>query len=262
MFAIDPKAEAASIAAMRRGSARAAMGTGTSVRTFAEENVAILDPLGETRGPARIYKTNYNPLADVDMERGGGVSAIRAIAGAVITPDSDQPHFSETADTILAGIIEAVKLTEPPHRQTLPYCRSLMIAGFEALHEYLMAAPLTVAGLAREAADLMSQVGDDEWGSHRSTLSRNLKWLAEPDMQSHLDVSAFSLRHAVQNGWSVFVVIPPLRVADFKPWLRLMVRIALDAKESLGTNQKGPQTLFLLDEFGSALGHFKLIEEC
>ena len=32
----------------------------------------------------------------------------------------------------------------------------------------------------------MDEVGGDEWGSFRSTLSRNLKWLSEPDMQAHL----------------------------------------------------------------------------
>jgi len=63
----------------------------------------------------------------------------------------------------------------------------------------------------------------------------------------------------MQEGWSVYVVLPPDQIADFKSWLRVIVRFALSAKMSLGTNQKGPQTLFLLDEF-PALGHFKIIE--
>lgn len=262
VFAIDPKAEAASICALYRGTAKAALGTGTSVRKFREEHVGILDPLGETRGPARIYKVSYNPLVDIDMSRGGGVRMIRAVAGAIITPEgSDNAHFSETAETLLSGVIEAVKLKEPPHNQTLTYCRDLLSRDYEALRDYLTTDTRSVAGLAIEAAALMDHVGDDEWGSHRSTLSRNLKWLAAPEMQEHLSPSSFSLYYAVQSRWSIFVVIPPLQVSEYKPWLRLMVRIALEAKADLGTNQKGAQTLFLLDEFGSALGHFKLIEE-
>jgi hypothetical protein len=31
------------------------------------------------------------------------------------------------------------------------------------------------AGLTQEAAAIMSEIGGDEWGSRRSTLSRNLK---------------------------------------------------------------------------------------
>ncbi|KZC03461.1 Conjugal transfer protein TraG [Methylobacterium radiotolerans] len=262
IFCIDPKGEAASICAVHRGTAAAAKGTGTSVRAFHGQPVGILDPLGEVRGPARAYRTGYNPLVDVDLRRGGGVKAIRAVASAIITQESgDQVHFSETAETLLAGVIEAVKLKEKAEDQTLPFCRSLLSREFDTLHDYLSKGTETRAGLAREAAALMDQVGSDEWGSHRSTLSRNLKWLAAPEMQDHLRPVGFSLRQAVQSGWSIFVVIPPLQVADYKPWLRLTVRMALEAKADLGVNQRGPQTLFLLDEFGSALGHFQLIED-
>jgi len=262
LFFVDPKGEAASICGMRRGTREDARGTGTSVRNFVGQKVAILDPFGETRGPARAYLKRYNPLADIDMRQGGGVRAIRALASSVVVPDSGTgKHFSETAETLLTGVIEAVKLREPIHLQTLARCRDILLEGFEALQDYLSKTPASAGKLAREAWTLMDEVGADEWGSHRSTMSRNLKWLAEPDMLDHLDVSDFSLRRAVIEGWSIFIVIPPLLVADYRAWLRLTVRIALDAKASLGTNQNGAQTLFFLDEFGSALGHFQLIEE-
>nr|WP_281721903.1 type IV secretory system conjugative DNA transfer family protein [Nitrosomonas nitrosa] len=262
LFFIDPKGEAASICGMRRGTREDAKGTGTSVRNFLGQKVAILDPFGETKGPARAYLKRYNPLSDIDMGLGGGVRTIRAVVSSIVVPDGESgKHFSETAETLLAGIIEAVKLQEPVHLQTLARCREILLEGFEALQDYLEKTPSSPGKLAREAWTVMDEVGEDEWGSHRSTMSRNLKWLAEPDMLDHLDVSEFSLRRAVIEGWSVFVVIPPLLVSDYRAWLRLTVRIALDAKASQGTNQKGPQTLFFLDEFGSALGHFQLIED-
>ncbi len=262
IFFIDPKGEAASIAGMRRGTREAARGTGTSVREFVGQKVAILDPFGETKGPARAYKVRYNPLVDIDMRRGGGVHDINAVVSSIVVPETGNGrHFSETAETVLAGIIEAVKLREPPHQQTLARCREIMLEGFDALHDYLGAAPRSSGGLAREAWNVMEEVGVDEWGSHRTTISRSFKWLAEPEMRDHLEPSEFSLRRAVIDGWSIFVVIPPLRVAANRAWLRLTARIALEAKASLGTNQKGPQTLFFLDEFGSALGHFQLIED-
>ena len=110
---IDPKGEAASITAMRRGTREEAMGTGTSVRHFLEQNVAIIDPFGETKGPARIYKTNYNPFIDIDMEVGGGVRQIRAIASSIVLPEQgNSAHFSETAETVIAGLIEAMMVQE------------------------------------------------------------------------------------------------------------------------------------------------------
>lgn len=260
LFMIDPKGEGASIAAVRRATAEAARGTGTSVRSFLGQKVAVLDPLGQVRGPSRAFRLTYNPLADIDLHKGGGVRAIQAAASALVTPETgNSSHFSETAETLIAGLIEAVKITEPPQRQTLPQCRSILLAGFETLQAYL-AAVVTPAGLAQEAAALMEEVGGDEWGSHRSTMSRNLKWLSEPDMQAHLAPSAFSLRGAVQAGWSIFVALPPDEITRFAGWLRLIVRTVIDAKMALGVNQSGPQTLCLLDEFPT-LGRFKAIED-
>lgn len=257
---IDPKGEAASICALRRGTVDAARGTGTSVRSFIGQSVAILDPFGEVRGPARAFVINYNPLADIDMSDDGGVRAILSAASSIITPETGTGiHFSETAETIIAGIVEAVKLREPVERQTLPQCRSILLAGFDALCEYLEAVD-TPAGLAQEALAVATEVGKPEWGSFRSTLSRNLKWMAEPAMQRHLVPSSFSLRRATQEGWSIFIVIPPELCEPYKGWLRLIARTIIDAKIALGTNQKGPQTLFLLDEFPT-LGRFKIIEQ-
>jgi type IV secretion system protein VirD4 len=230
------------------------------VRRFLGQPVAVLDPLGQVRGPARAFRVSYNPLDDIDMTRGGGVRQIQALVGAIIQPEEGTAaHFAETAETLLAGTIEAVKLHEPAHRQTLPQCRALMMAGFDAFNAYLRAVD-TPAGLAQEAATVMDELGDDEWGSMRSTLSRNLKWLAEPDMAAHLAPSAFSLRRAVQEGWSIFVALPPEEIGRFRSWLRTIVRMMLDAKMAGGFDQRGIQTLCLLDEFPS-LGHFGLIEE-
>jgi len=260
LFVIDPKGEAASIAAMRRATPEIAKGTGTTVREFIGQQVAILDPLGVVRGPARALRVTYNPLVDIDLGKGGGVRAINAGASALVTPEEgNSSHFSETAETLIAGLIEAVKVTEPPERQTLTQCRALMLAGFDTLRDYL-ASVETAAGLAQEAAAIMEEVGGDEWGSHRSTLSRHMKWLAEPDMQTHVGPSAFSLWRAVREGWSIFVALPPDEIGRFKSWLRLIVQTVLDAKMSLGVGQTGPQTLCLLDEFPT-LGRFKAIEE-
>ncbi|MDO6575530.1 hypothetical protein, partial [Staphylococcus pasteuri_A] len=78
-------------------------------------------------------------------------------------------------------------------------------AGFEALYDYLTHDALPDDGHAAEAASVLGEVlGSDEAGSFRTTLSRNLKWLIDLDMQDHLTPSSFSLWKAVQEGWSIF----------------------------------------------------------
>lgn len=223
--------------------------------------MAILDPFGEVRGPARIYRTQYNPLLDIAVGTSAQTRQIKSIAAAIIVPEQGTgAHFSESAETLLAGTIEAVMQNEAQDRQTLPFVRQKLLAGFEALTDYLSQKMLP-EGLAAEALGVLTDVlGTDEAGSFRTTLSRNLKWLSDPDMRAHLQPSTFSLRELVQSGGSLYIVIKPDLIDDNKGWLRLLVRLALSAKIDLGDKQQGPQTLFMLDEF-AALGRVKEIEK-
>lgn len=284
LLAIDPKGEMAEITGMVRGTRNSARGSDTSVRQgWKNQKVAILDPMGEVRGPAKRHRVRYDPMSDIDMSKPR--IARRRIAdlasGMVIPERGDNSHFSESAETLVAGAIEAVKTLEPAKNHTLPFLRRKILgnvklkkedqptkseetaikAGFEALYDYLTQDALPDDGHAAEAASVIGEVlGSDEAGSFRTTISRNLKWLIDLDMQDHLKPSGFSLWRAVQEGWSVFLVLNPDDIGRFRNWLRMNVQMALAAKMRMGTNQNGPQTLFFLDEF-PVLGRFKEIEE-
>ena len=270
LLAIDPKGEMAEITAMRRGKRQNALNTGTATRQFVGQEVAILDPMGIVRGAAKKYRVDYNPLSDINMDIKGGRRQIGKLASGMVMPEEGaNAHFSENAATLLAGTIEAVKLTEKAEDHTLPFVRLKIMgvdgdpeseAGFAALYDYLTASHLPKDGHAAEAASVIGEIlGSDEAGSFRTTLSRNIKWLSDPDIKNHLQASNFSLWKAIQNNWSVFIVLKPDDLDDFKNWLRMVTQIALSAKMALGTNQKGLQTLFFLDEF-AALGKFSEIE--
>ncbi len=261
VFVIDPKGENASITAMRRGSAEDAKGTGTSVRQFIGQKVAILDPLGQTQGPARACKVNYNPFVDLDPDAAGGLQFIRSLAEALVPPEAGQgSHFSANAQMILCGVIEAVMDQQDPEDHTLAFVENILDGDRDNIIAYL-AKTKTRARLAKKAVGILNKVGDDEGGGFFTTIAKNMQWLAEPGMQDHLAGSIFSLKKAMQEGWSIYVVIPPKRVSEFKHWLRLITNIALTAKDPdiYGHSDK-QQTLFFLDEF-PVLGHFKVIEE-
>ena len=77
----------------------------TQVRRFLGQKVAILDPFGEVRGPARIYRTQYNPLLDIAVGTSAQTRQIKSIAAAIIVPEQGTgAHFSESAETLLAGL--------------------------------------------------------------------------------------------------------------------------------------------------------------
>ncbi|MBL4642858.1 MAG: type IV secretory system conjugative DNA transfer family protein [Flavobacteriaceae bacterium] len=264
VFCIDPKGENATITAIRRGTAEAAKGTGTSVRppNFIGQNVAILDPFKTVRGPARKYCVNYDPMLDITIDKDEESSQILAIAEAIVVQEKGSgSHFTESVETIIAGLIEAVIHSEDdPKKHTLTFCRKKILKGFEGLTEYLGESKITDAGLAQDAYSLLQQVGDEEGGSFASTISRQMKWIADPRIQRHLNNSGFSLVKALRENWSVYICIPPSKIPRMKRWLRAMVRIALDAKMDVLAPPEGERTLFILDEF-YALGHLQLIED-
>jgi len=260
VFCIDPKGENASITALRRGSADKAKGTGTTVRNFLGQEVAVIDPMGTVRGAAKRYLTTYNPLGDIERGTDREAAQIYALTESIIIDEKGSgSHFTESAGTILAGLIEAVIHTEPKEARHLLTVRRKYQAGMEALKDYLGGVE-TPAGLAVDALTILEDVGDDEGGSFSTTLNRQLRWLSDPRMQRHLVGGDFSLTKALRKNWSVYVCLPPSQINRMKRWLRALVRIALDAKMDTLTPPAGQQTLFVLDEFYS-LGHMQLIED-
>ena len=261
IFVIDPKGENASVTAIGRGTKENALGTGTNVREFLGQNVAILDPFNTVKGAAKAYKVNYNPLSDIDVNQDEATDSIYGICSSIVIQDEGNGnHFTETVETLLAGIIEAVLVLETkPENRTLPYCLTVLQLGFEKLQEYLFKCN-TSSGLAREALSILQDVGAEEAGSFRTTFSRQVRFMQDNRMKQHLENSDFSLSHAIQNNWSIYVCIPPSKIKRGKRWLRMITNIALNSKMNAGFDHEGQQVLFCLDEF-AALGNMSQIEE-
>ena len=263
VFCIDPKGENASITAIRRGTKEIAAKSGSSVKNVLNQKVAILDPFNTVKGPARAYRVNYNPLLDIDLNSDEVAANILTIAESIVFQDGSNSgqHFTETVETLLAGIIETVLFDTDDEDNTrdLPYCLEKLQLDRNELNAYLNIVK-TDAGLAHEAASLLIDVGEDEFGSVRTTFSRQLRFMLDPRMKEHLGSSDFSLTQAIAENGSVYVCIPPNKIKRANRWLRMITNTALDAKMNKSFVQEGARTLFILDEF-AALGNMSLIEE-
>ena len=260
VFVIDPKGENASITAMRRGKKEYAKSTDTTVTKFIGQNVAILDPYSIVKGAARIYRASYNPLSDIDIKGVEATGEILSIAETlVISEEGSGKHFSDSAETILAGIIEAVLVLETGENQTLPFCMKVMQKPYKETLNFLSRCK-TSSGLALEARSIMEIAGEEEYGSFRTTLSRQLRFMADVRVKEHLSHSDFSLVDAMRENWSIYVCVPPALIGRVNRWLRMITRIAFDARMSEGYNYQGQQMLFVLDEFAQ-LGTQKILED-
>jgi type IV secretion system protein VirD4 len=260
-YNVDPKGENASLTAMRRARAEDAKGTGTAVRKFLGQRVAILDPMGNVRGPAKALRVTYDPLRDIDIGTDRESQDILDVVDACIMSDGggDSVHFNESVATLMAGAIEALLHKTDKRKHSLLAVADLFRSGLDGLADFLDGVE-TPAGLAAEAKSILDEVEGEERGAFRTTASRQFKWLADPRIRRHLAPSAFSLKRAVRENWSIYVCLPPDQIPRQKRWMRILTNMALSAKMDSPFDHHGPQTLFLLDEF-NALGHFQLIED-
>ena len=246
---IDPKGENAMITAMRRGHLADARNAGSAVTECLEQDVYILDPFGLVSGPARSYVCNYNPLAELDIGDPGIATAIGMVAEAIVLPEEGTGrHFSDLAQTLLAGVVEYVLSDLPRDRHTLITVRDLLLGGRDVLKERL-AGVNTRTGLSAEAAAVLSEVGTNEGGGIYSTLANNLKWLSDIPMHSHVSGHDFSMRAIKDGAATVYLVLPPRAVSQHRRWLRLIVSIALHHMQAELHPRGRPPCLFVLDEF-------------
>lgn len=248
-FVIDPKGENAMVTAMRRGHLADARDAGSAVTECLGQDVYILDPFRQVAGPARSYVCNYNPLAELDIGDPGIATAIGMVAEAIVLPEEGTGrHFSDLAQTLLAGVIEYVLTDLPRDRQTLIAVRDLLLGGRDVLKERL-AGVGTRTGLSAEAAAVLSEVGTNEGGGIYSTLANNLKWLSDIPLHSHVSGHDFSMRAIKDDAATVYLVLPPKLVNQHRRWLRLMVNIALHCMQAELHPRERPPCLFVLDEF-------------
>ena len=268
-FCLDVKGELASITAIRRGRKAAAYGSGTSVRHFLGQDVAVLDPKKVVEGPARVMRTRYNPLRDLDPDEPGYVTDIRRLAGAIVVPDnnSTDSHFSEKAQHIVEALLDYLLICDagklPATGRALPSLHAIiseMADDADALTNCLD--PYRDRLLIGDALGVLQAVGDREFGSIYSTMTRQLRWLNDPEMRDQLAADAdLSLRALVRDEGTIYVCLPPDEMADHKRWLRILLTMALQTKIRQGAVvQTGHQMLFMLDEF-PALGYMDLMQQ-
>lgn len=91
-----------------------------------------------------------------------------------------------------------------------------------------------------------------------STAQRHTHFLDSPRMTAVLGRSDFDFGNLRDRGGTVFLALPPDRVAAYARWLRLMVAQSLQDLVRAGPQSNKP-VLYLLDEF-AALGYLAPVE--
>ena len=241
VICIDPKGENARITARHR----AKFGP-----------VHVLDPFGVTG----IASAAFNPLDRLDPAGLDLADDAMTLADALVYDapgEAGEAHWYEEAKALIAGIILAIVTSEPPATRTLATLRdrlTLAPQAFAVMLETMQAQ----GGLAARAANRHLGKSDREAAGVLSAAQRHTHFLDSPRMSAVLERSDFTFADVKARATTVYLVLPPDRLATYARWLRLMLAQGLTDLARAPASPARP-VLFLLDEF-AALGRLEPVE--
>lgn len=238
---IDPKGENAIVTARER----ARFGP-----------VHVLDPFGITGLPSAAF----NPLDRIDSAGLDLADDAMTLADALVYDapgEAGEAHWNDEAKALIAGLILHIVASEPPASRTLATLRDHLTLAPQAFAA-LLADMQAQGGLVARAANRHLGKSDKEASGVLSAAQRHTHFLDSPRMGQVLGRSDFAFADMKASPATIYLVLPPDRIAAYARWLRLMIAQALTDLSRGGAAPARP-VLFLLDEF-AALGRLDPVE--
>jgi type IV secretion system protein VirD4 len=263
VLTIDPKGELALATAKQRAKT---------------QKICVIDPFHTTAGklPKKFYR-GFNPLEN--MNQASMIEDAALITDALVMQSGKDPHWDDSAKTLIEGVILEVVTTERfAAKKNLATVCSLIAqgdmeaakelsgggeeeeewSGMEALEAHMSQS--TEDAVRRAAADFFERP-EKERGSVLSTARRHLKAFSFPEIETSLQGESFDLADLKKEVMTVYLCLPGRHIGTCGRWLRLFINLALQAMERTpGQPSAGCPVLFVLDEF-AALGHMRSIED-
>ena len=255
---IDPKGENANVTALRRQ----ALG----------QKVFVLDPFGRTKPHCAPFKAAYNPLSILTPDNPFLIDDCALIADALVVTSDRDPHWDESARTLIEGIILHV-VTSPNYeveRNLMTVYRLLMrgetvtaggetYSGMNGLHLAMRTNSAQGGAVADSAADFFEKA-EKERSSVLSTARRHLRFMRSAQMKDVLSGHDFDLTYLHSEDTTIYLCLPATRISTHSRWLRMFINLALEALERVPKRADKPPVLLVLDEF-PALGHMSTVED-
>lgn len=221
-------------------------------------DVQVVDPFGVTGQ----HSAGFNWLDRLDPHDPDVVAESATLADMVIVPDPKaEQHWDELARNLLQGVMVHVAASMPPERRHMGEVRRLLTGSDDNLIELLgeMAVSDAGFGVVSRAANSFIAKADKERSGVLSTAIKHTAFLDDPRIVSTLSRTSFSMADLKRKPMTIYLVMPPARLAAYSRFMRGFVGQALSAITA--TEQKPPApVIFLLDEFAQ-LGRMQAVED-
>ena len=243
VICVDPKGENARIAARAR-------------RRFGP--VWVLDPFGASGQPS----ASYDPTAALDPRSPDLAEEAATLADALVYDPPGQggdAHWNDEAKALVAGLLMHLACHATPDRCGLGELRRLLTLPpreWDALLHAMMADTDAAGGLVSRAAARQLGKADREASGVLSAAQRHTHMLDSPRLLATMGRSDFRFADLRNGAATVFLVLPPDRLAAYARWLRLLVAQSIQELARAPQRPGTPPVLMLLDEF-AALGRLE-----
>lgn len=221
-------------------------------------SVHVVDPFNVTGEAA----AGFNWLDRLDPNDADVVSESAMLADMIIIPDpKGEAHWDDTARNLLQGILVHVAASAPPERRNMGEVRRLITGTEDDLIQVLAEMSLSQAGfgIVARAANSFLAKAEKERSGVLSTAIKHTAFLDDPRIAETLSRTDFNLNDLKRKPMTVYIVLPPAKLAAYGRFMRGFIGQALAGITSTEKKPEAP-VYFLLDEFAQ-LGRMQQVED-
>lgn len=257
MLVVDPKGELATMT----GKHRADRGN----------KIVRLNPFDALK----LGSDGFNPVAALDPRSEDFPDDALGLAEALIRVEGKDPHWSQSAQDLVAALIMYVRLVvENP---SLADVRALlgqkvgdfrkMICNPSVKYRGKIVLGMETASVVNDCEELGVKAGrfgdispdSRELTSIISVALTQTRWIDSRPVKKDLTSGGFDFAQMKEEPITVYLILPARRLATHSTWLRLMITSILQPLMKDTRKSKVP-VMLMLDEFAQ-LGHLPVIEQ-
>ena len=230
-----------------------------SYRANRGNKIVMLNPFDVLK----LGSNGFNPVAALDPKSDDFPDDALGLAEALVRVQGQEPHWSESAQDLLAALAMYSRLTEPDGG-SLGHVRAQL--GKPATEFRQLVGEMMVAGVTHDCEELIVKSGrfreisseNKELNSILSTALTQTRWLDSRPVKADLTSGAYDFGRMKEEPTTVYLILPARRLGTHSTWLRLMIAAVLRPL-MIDTRKPKVPVLFMLDEFAQ-LGHLPVIE--
>lgn len=203
--------------------------------------------------------SRFNPIDFIRVGQAEEVDDAALIADMLVVPEHHETFWDSEATALITMLVLYVANYTIGRNRTLSNVWMLLMLDRAAFDDLLEEIRLTGHSSLTTMARGFSQKEERERSAVISTAQTHMKIWKSPLLAAATETSDFRMEELKRQPTSVYLVVPPELLETYRPFVRLIVGLALIAMTRAVSRSRRQPVVFFLDEV-AALGRMEPIE--